>query len=161
MNKKSFWTGFLTGVFLTIITLFLVIRSFIIQPDVSLSKMKVEDLSGKQVNLSEMLGKPIVINYWATWCAPCRQEFPEFEIVKKRLGNKVTFLMISDETTKVIQRFKDKNSYSFNYLRATKGFEEVSARPTTFIYNSKGKLITKHTGGLNEKELMEMLNKIE
>lgn len=161
MNKKSFWTGFLTGICLTSITLFLVIRSFIVQPDISLNKMKVEDLNGNQVKISEMLGKPIVINYWATWCAPCRKEFPEFEVVKKKYGNKVTFLMVSDETTQLIQKFKDKNSYSFNYLRATNGFEEVNSRPTTFVYNKKGELMTKHTGTLNANELTEILKKCE
>lgn len=161
MNKRLFWTGFLAGIILTSITLFLVIRSFLVQPDVSLNKMKVEDLNGKQVNISEMLGKPIVINYWATWCAPCRQEFPEFEAVKKQWENKVTFLMISDETTQAIQNFKDKNIYSFNYLKATNGFESVNTRPTTFIYNKKGERITKHTGALTKIELIEILKKIE
>lgn len=161
MNKKSFWTGFWTGICLTSITLFLVIRSLIVQPDISLNKMKVEDLNGNQVKISEMLGKPIVINYWATWCAPCRKEFPEFEVVKKKYGNKVTFLMVSDETTQLIQKFKDKNSYSFNYLRATNGFEEINSRPTTFVYNKKGELITKHTGALNANELINILKKCE
>lgn len=161
MNRKSFWTGFLTGIILTAGALFLVIRHFLVQPDISLSKMKVEDLSGKQVNISGMLGKPIVVNYWATWCVPCRQEFPEFESVKKQWGDKVTFLMVSDETTQIIKSFKDKSPYTFNYLRATNGFEEINSRPTTFVYNKSGQLITKHTGALSKNELTEILKKIE
>lgn len=161
MNKKSFWTGILVGIVLSSLALFLVIKGFMIQPDVSLKNMQVEDLNGKPVIISEMLGKPIVINYWATWCAPCRQEFPGFESTKKQLKNKVTFLMISDETTQKIQNFKQKNLYSFTYLKAIKGFEEISSRPTTFIYNKNGELVTKLTGLINEKELIEILNKLE
>lgn len=161
MNKKSFWIGFFAGFVITGLTLFFVVRSFIVQPDVSLKNMKVEDLNSKPVIISEMLGKPIVINYWATWCAPCRQEFPEFEKVKKQWENKITFLMISDETTKTIQNFKEKNLYSFTYLRALKGFEDITSRPTTFIYNKKGELVTKRVGAIQEKELTEILSKLE
>src|SRR3978361_191365 len=116
MNKKSFWKGFITGIILTGVALFVVAKSYMVQPDVSLKNINVEDLNGKQVVISEMLGKPIVVNYWATWCGPCRQEFPEFEKVKKQWENKATFLMVSDETTEKIQDFKAKNLYSFTYL---------------------------------------------
>ena len=160
MNKKLFWTGFLTGIILAGLALFVVAKKFITQPDVSLVNMKVEDLSGKEVVISQNLGKAVVINYWATWCAPCRKEFPEFEKVKKQLESKVTFLMVSDEAVGTIQGFKDQNPYSFTYLKAIKGFEGITIRPTTFIYNKKGELITKHTGEMNGKDLIEILNKL-
>lgn len=157
MNRKSFWTGFFTGIILTGLIVFLFLISIVVQPDVSLTKMKVQDLSGNPVNIGEMAGKPVVINYWATWCAPCRQEFPGFENVKKRYEDKINFLMISDEEASLIQRFRDNNPYTFNYLRAVDGFEEISTRPTTFVYSSTGKLIEKRTGGLSETELSELL----
>lgn len=161
MNKKSFWKGFLTGIVLMGLGLFFAMKMLMVQPDVSLNEMKLEDLSGKQISMVEMLGKPLVINYWATWCSPCLQEFPEFEKVKKQWESKVTFLMVSDETSQKIQTFKEKMPYSFNYLRGIKGFEKINVRPTTFIYNKNGELISKHTGSISEGALNEILNKIK
>lgn len=140
---------------------FLFIRRLVVQPDISLNKMKIEDLNGKQADITGMVGKPIVINYWATWCVPCLKEFPEFETIKKQFEDKVTFLMISDEPTQTIQNFKDKKSYTFNYYRAISGFEDVMVRPVTFIYDKKGALVSKHAGTLNASELTEILKKID
>jgi thiol-disulfide isomerase/thioredoxin len=141
MNKKSFGFGFLTGILLTAFGLFVVGRNFLVQPDVSLKAMQLEDLNGKTVNLESRLGKPLIVNYWATWCAPCRKEFPDFELLKKQWEGKASFLMVSDETTDIIKKFKANNTYSFDYLKAIKGFEKVKARPSTFIYSKKVNLL--------------------
>ena len=159
MSKKSFWYGFLTGIVVAGLGLLFIVEKFVIQPDVSLNEMQVEDLEGKQLKITEMLGKPIVINYWATWCIPCREEFPDFEKVKKQFEGKVVFLMVSDEKNTKIQDFKDKNPYSFTYLKAVKGFEDINSRPVTFIYDKNGQLIEKHVGTMDKDVLLKILNK--
>lgn len=85
MNKKWFWLGFTAGIVLSSLLVFLAVEKFMIQPDVALTSMKMEDLNGQPVKIEQLLGKPIVINYWATWCAPCKQEFP-FLKQQKRNG---------------------------------------------------------------------------
>ena len=163
MNKKSFWKGFTVGGLLFVLTVVVIFFKFIVQPDVSLNQVEVQDLNGTKIELNEYLGKPLVVNYWATWCAPCIKEFPYFEDVKQELGDDVNFVMISDETLDKIINFSESKPYSFNYLRSNKNLSEygINARPTTYFYNSKGELVVKHTSNLDSESLKELIDKIK
>ncbi|MBP3544577.1 MAG: TlpA family protein disulfide reductase, partial [Lachnospiraceae bacterium] len=55
----------------------------------------VIDAEGNEVKLSDMRGKPVVVNFWASWCGPCKMEMPEFEEVYKELGDEVHFMMVN------------------------------------------------------------------
>lgn len=163
MNKVFFWRGFITGAIAFILVIVLVYNKFVVQPDILLNQIEVQNLSGETVNLDQYIGKPLVVNYWATWCAPCIKEFPYFNEVKQQLEGDVNFLMISDESTKKINTFSTSNPYTFNYLRSNKNLSEygINARPTTYFYDSNGALVTKHTGELNVKILNKLINKIK
>lgn len=165
MNRKSFWKGFLTGGFLAllfILVLGLTLYRMAVQPDVSLSEFELYNLEGEPENLKKYVGKPIVVNCWATWCAPCIAEFPYFEKVKQELGDDVTFVMISDETEEKIAQYSNTNDFTFTYLRSDKTFEKygILARPTTYFYNAQGELVTKHTSKLDTESLKEYVEKI-
>lgn len=54
----------------------------------------VVDAKGDSVNLSDLLGKPIVLNFWASWCPPCKSEMPDFNEVYKEVGEDITFMMV-------------------------------------------------------------------
>lgn len=76
------------------------------------------DKEGKKISFSEFKGKPAVINFWATWCGPCKVELPYFEEMYKKYGDKVNFMMINltdgqRETTDVVNDFINKEKYSF------------------------------------------------
>ena len=163
MNKKSFWKGFAVGGLLFILLISAISYNFIVQPDVSLNQLKVSDLNGNKVNLTEFIGKPLVINYWATWCAPCIKEFPHFEELKKQAGENVNFIMISDESVEKINKFSKSKPYTFKYLKSEKNLEEygIIARPTNYFYNSKGNLITKYTSNLDVSKLTELIEMIK
>lgn len=163
MNKKSFWKGFAVGGLLFILLISAISYNFIVQPDVSLNQLKVSDLNGNKVNLTEFIGKPLVINYWATWCAPCIKEFPHFEELKKQAGENVNFIMISDESVEKINKFSMSKPYTFKYLKSEKDLEEygIIARPTTYFYNSKVNLITKYTSNLDVSKLTELIEMIK
>lgn len=164
MNRKFFWIAYLIGLFLGIGGIYLVINKFkkTSAPNISTEKIQLENLDGTTISLEKYLTKPLVVNYWATWCAPCKNEFNDFEKIKQEFGNKVTFVMISDEAKSKILLFKQQNPYTFLFLHSVKSLNEygINILPTTYFYNSKGTLKSKHIGKLDAKELKEILETI-
>jgi len=77
----------------------------------------VYDAEGNEVHLSDHVGKPIVLNFWASWCGPCQMEMPDFHEKYLELGEKVNFLMINmttgRETLESAAAFIEQNEYSF------------------------------------------------
>jgi thiol-disulfide isomerase/thioredoxin len=160
MNKKSFWRGYLWGLLipLGIGGLFYVL--FVRQPDMELAKMKLVDLNNQPVAASQFAGRAVVVNYWATWCAPCVAEFPVFEEARKQAGPGVAFLVVSDEPLAKIQAFRAKYPYGFTYLRVQQPLPGVNARPVTYGYDKRGALVSKHVGTLNAEGLRELLESL-
>ena len=162
MNKKYFWSGYIIGVICFISTgIFFYLKSME-SPKISINSISVFDMNGKKVNTNKFIGKPIVVNFWATWCSPCIKEFPEFKNIQDKYGDKVVFLMISDENISKIKIFKIKNIYKFEYLASHIKFEKIglNSRPATYFYNKKGELISKKIGSINVKILDESIQNI-
>ena len=128
--------------------------------ETDLDKLDLKNLSGKQVTSAELLSKPLIINYWATWCIPCRQEFPEFQKVKEKLGDKINLVVISDESKSIIEKFKKSNTYTFDYLISTKKLN-MTIRPVTAFYDHEGKAIKQVIGSTTEEEMMEIIKSIK
>ena len=98
MNRKFFWRGYLLGLLLTLgLSCWLFYYAFVYQHDINLAEMDLMDLHNRPVATAQWDGQPVVVNYWATWCVPCIEEFPLFEQAKQHLNNRVVFLMVSDE----------------------------------------------------------------
>ena len=88
------------------------------QEEVKALDFQVEDADGNTVKLSDYYDKPIVMNFWATWCGPCKSELPAFDDLYKEYGEEVHFLMInltdgSRETVEGVKEFLDENGYEF------------------------------------------------
>jgi thiol-disulfide isomerase/thioredoxin len=158
INKKYFVFGVLSGVFFNLLVLFLLFRKNFTTTDVSLNNIQLINLKEQKIELSRMLGKPLILNYWATWCKPCLQEFQDFEKAKAKFGEQVQFMMISEESIKTISDFKANNSYSFDFVHAPNGLEGINVLPATFFYDKDGKLLAKHIGSLTESELVKIIN---
>lgn len=115
----------------------------------------VYDKEGNAVELSDFRGKPTVLNFWASWCNPCRKEMPDFDEAYKKYGDEVNFVMINmtdgvRETKESGQKFVDGEGYTFpvyfdetQYAAYTLG---VSKIPTTFFLDAKGHGIAYATG---------------
>ena len=78
----------------------------------------VTDREGNTVKLSEFFGKPIIINFWATWCGPCKSELPVFDEAYRKYGEGVTFLMVNltdgyRDTVEAVKAFIEDNDYTF------------------------------------------------
>ncbi|MBA3898849.1 MAG: TlpA family protein disulfide reductase [Bacteroidetes bacterium] len=130
-------------------------------PDISLEKMNLTDLSGNIVELKVYSNNPLVINYWGTWCKPCIEEFPAFEEAKKQFGGKVNFIMVSDEPLEKLVKFKEKNNYTFTFLKSQDPLHKHGLRsfPTTYFYNEEGELVSRKTGSLSKNEIINSTKK--
>ncbi len=96
----------------------------------------VQDDAGQAVRLSDFSGKPMVVNFWATWCGPCKSELPAFEAAYHAYKDEVGFMMVNltdgqRETVEAVKAFIDQNGYSFPVYYDT----EYSASQAYGVYS--------------------------
>lgn len=130
------------------------------------------DYDGNEVKLSELFGKPIVLNMWASWCPPCKAELPDFEAAYKdneKNGGTVRFLMVDltdgeRETKETADAFLAENGYTFpvyydlDYSAAyTYGIRSI---PMTLFVDADGYIADDYVGQINAQTLQEGLDKI-
>lgn len=127
----------------------------------------VLDKDGNTVRLSEKFGKPVVINFWATWCPPCKQELPDFDKLCKEYGDRVVFMMVNltdgyRDTVDGTKRFVSGKGYTFPVYFDTKdnaaSAYNVSSIPQTTFIDAKGNIYTTRIGAMNEAMLRIYLN---
>ncbi len=111
-------------------------------------QIKLTDLDGNAIELSQYKGKVVFLNIWATWCAPCIKEMPSIEAASKALGDEVVFLLASDESVEKIQAFKSKKSFDLNFIKLNSNLEQlgVYALPATFVFDKNGKIAFEEKG---------------
>lgn len=111
---------------------------------------EVTDLEGKKLKLSDFKGKVVVINFWATWCNPCKGEIPHLnEVAKKFKGSNVEFLGISHEGKNVVNKFLSKSEFDYHIcINGGKVFNKygVTGIPTHVLIDAKGRIRYKHIG---------------
>ena len=118
----------------------------------------VYDGNSRPVKLSDYLGKPIVLNFWASWCGPCKSEMPAFQAVYQELGDQVQFLMVDvGEHMDEGSAFIASAGYTFPVLYDVDGNAayayQVSAIPTTVFIRATGDIYTHHVGAMQEADL--------
>jgi thiol-disulfide isomerase/thioredoxin len=105
---------------------------------------KLKDAAGKTWSLSALRGKPVLLNFWATWCPPCVEEMPSLENLSQRVGDRLTVLTVSlDEDWNTVKKFFPRGTSLSILLDVDK---EVPKRygtekyPETFLIDSAGRL---------------------
>jgi thiol-disulfide isomerase/thioredoxin len=130
----------------------------------------------KNVKLSEISkGKPVFLNFWATWCPPCRRELPDIVELHKEFGNKVVFVGVALENESkaakaapLVSSFAQKNNLNYINLvgddkflgKITGEYGNVEAIPTTFVIDKNGVIIDKLVGGKSKEEFLAALKKV-
>lgn len=164
MHKKNFWLGYIIGILLAVGAMWFYnhLVEIDLTPEVNLETLQLTDLTERKININDYKNKPLVLNFWATWCKPCIHEFPDYEKAKQQFSEKIIFIMISDEPIEKIKKFKETNSYTFIFLRSQKSLDQygIFSRPSSYFFDSKGELISKEAGSMREEEIIKYIKEI-
>ncbi len=130
----------------------------------------VFDKNGNAVKLSDFRGKPVVLNFWASWCGPCQMEMPDFEEEYKKQGADVQFLMVNltdgyQETVSTASSLIASKGYTFpvfydSHTQAAYAYQVYSI-PATYFIDENGYIVAQATGAIDSTQLQQGIERIK
>lgn len=127
-------------------------------PDVS-----VRRLDGEEVSLREAVDRPTVLNFWATWCGPCRREMPELGELHRAVAprGQVIGISLDSGAAEPIRRFAEEHGAGYSQFRASEGWArrhfQVRGIPTTLVVDGSGRVHARLVGPQTKESIMESL----
>lgn len=120
------------------------------------------DLDGKSWNLKDLKGKVVLLNFWATWCPPCRKEMPDLEMLYRRFGAQGFIILgIDDEEAETVKPFIAQQGITYPVLldpgRKVNTLFRIEGIPKTFVYDRDGKIVAQSIDMRTGKQFLEML----
>ena len=117
-----------------------------------------------RVTLAQFAGRPVVVNFWASWCVPCRKEMPALERVSERLEGRVAFVGINHQDGKT-SAIEFQKEVGVRYPSGRDPAGNVGTRygvvglPTTFLVDGSGHIVARKLGEVSENELIELVDR--
>jgi thiol-disulfide isomerase/thioredoxin len=124
----------------------------------------LKTLEGEPVMLDQTRGKVVVLDFWATWCPPCRKELPSIEKLRAEFGDRVQFYGVNDEEAGTVKEFVRKNHYQLTVLldgkREVHRNYGVSAIPTLLVIDKSGVIREHFIGSRDETTLRKAIQSV-
>jgi thiol-disulfide isomerase/thioredoxin len=117
----------------------------------------VRDLDGREISPASLRGKVVIVNFWATWCGPCRAEIPDLVALQEKYKDTLQVIGISEDEAgvEVVKRFAAEHKVNYPVAMTTpeieKLFPGISALPTSFILDRESRVVQKHVGMLSAR----------
>jgi thiol-disulfide isomerase/thioredoxin len=130
------------------------------------SDFSLKNLEGKTVTLSEYKNKVVIINFWATWCPPCRAELPDFVKFYNEYKSKgveiigITVNSKAPEVQSMVTQYKIEYPICMSDKKVEADYGGIRGVPTTLIIDKAGNIVTKRIGIIKEKELVDIVKKL-
>ena len=129
----------------------------------------MQDADGNDVKLSSFEGKPVVLNFWTSWCTYCKAEMPHFEEAYKQYGDQIQFIMLnavkSEKNAEDGRNFIKNSGYTFPVFYDTDGkattLYSIRGFPATIFIDKDGKIVERSLGELSREKLNENIQKLE
>ncbi|SFN85514.1 Thiol-disulfide isomerase or thioredoxin [Bizionia echini] len=118
----------------------------------SYDNWKLIDSNGNQYDFKQAQGKVVFINFWATWCPPCIAEMPSIDNLYADYNDQVVFLLVSNEESNIINDFKSKNAYNFEFYQSVTNVPDqfqTSSIPQTYLIDKSGAIVMDKSGAAN------------
>ena len=116
-----------------------------------------KDLEGREITPASLRGKVVVVNFWATWCGPCRAEIPDLVALQSKYKDTLQVIGISEDEAgvEVVKRFAAEHKINYPVAMVTpeieKMFPGIGALPTSFIIDRDSRVVQKHVGMLTAR----------
>ncbi len=133
---------------------------FVKNPDAA-PAFQLNDLEGKPFSLPEAKGKIVLLNFWATWCGPCRAEIPDLVDLQKRYADQLEIIALAtdEDDADEVRRFVLESGINYRVAMTSDevrlAYGGIAALPTSFVIDAQGRIVQKHVG-LNDPTIYEM-----
>ena len=121
---------------------------------------------GGTVRLADLKGKPVLINFWATWCQPCREEMPAMQELYEQYRDRGLMILAVDmeEDLRPVRRWIDQGGYTFTFLLDSEGEQvkryNINASPTSYFVGRDGVIRDLKLGALSRTEMQTKIEKL-
>lgn len=129
-------------------------------------KWDLKGVNTEDIAFEQLKGKVVFVNFWATWCPPCRAEMPMIQELYNDYKEKIAFILVTDEGKSKVQQYFDENDYDFpvynNASSPPKPFSETNSIPASYIIDKSGTVIVDKVGAAdwNSDKVRNLLDRL-